>query len=95
MTVTENIVYGLRLRKMDRDNHRQETRGDPGHDKLEGAGASATPANCPAHVPGRRDLEPRSHVPRTLMPDLDAQIRATRSRSKSAALLCPPDSSPG
>jgi iron(III) transport system ATP-binding protein len=40
MTVAENIVYGLRLRKMDRDTIAKKARGDPGHDKARAAGAA-------------------------------------------------------
>ncbi len=40
MTVTENIVYGLRLRKLDRDTIAKKLRGDPGHHQARGAGAA-------------------------------------------------------
>ena len=48
MTVTENIVYGLRLRKMDRDTIAQETGGDPRAPPNSKRWRSATPANSPA-----------------------------------------------
>ena len=40
MTVAENIVYGLKLRKMDRGHHRQEARRHSGDHQARAAGAA-------------------------------------------------------
>ncbi len=48
MTVAENIVYGLRLRKIDRDTIAQKARRRSWRPPSSKSWRSAIPANCPA-----------------------------------------------
>ena len=48
MTVAENIVYGLRLRKLDRDTIAKKLAAILAHHQARDRSRSAIPANCPA-----------------------------------------------
>ena len=48
MTVAENIIYGLKLRKIDAATIKKKLDDDPRHHAARAARRSAIPASCPA-----------------------------------------------